>query len=65
MIMGSIILDRIDGMPKISCDYGSLRNWEITAEHELNFDYTSNFYHWIQFNSGNNLSRDYSGFTIL
>ncbi|RRQ47656.1 hypothetical protein DZC72_16870 [Maribacter algicola] len=60
---GSIILDRIDGHAKISCDYGRLEIGELRGRNnQLNFDYTSNS--TIGFINSGEIKADYSGFTI-
>lgn len=60
---GSIILDRIDGHAKISCDYGRLDIGELRGRNnQLNFDYTSRS--TIDFINSGTINADYSGFTI-
>lgn len=60
---GSIILDRIDGHAKISCDYGRLEIGELHGRNnELSFDYTSKS--TIGYINSGKISADYSGFTI-
>ena len=60
---GSIILDRIDGHAKISCDYGRLEIGELRGRNnQLNFDYTSNS--TIDFINSGEIRADYSGFSI-
>ncbi|MGY8913922.1 MAG: hypothetical protein ACKVJF_02410 [Flavobacteriales bacterium] len=60
---GSIILDRIDGHAKISCDYGRLEIGELRGRNnELNFDYTSKSS--IGYINSGTISADYSGFSI-
>ncbi len=60
---GSIILDRIDGHAKISCDYGRLEIGELRGRNnELNFDYTSKS--TIEFMNSGTIKADYSDFTI-
>ncbi|MEJ1222252.1 hypothetical protein [Sediminicola sp. 1XM1-17] len=60
---GSIILDRIDGHAKISCDYGRLEIGELRGRNnELNFDYTSKSS--IDYINSGRITADYSGFTI-
>jgi hypothetical protein len=60
---GSIILDRIDGHAKISCDYGRLEIGELHGRNnELNFDYTSKS--TIGYIKSGRIKADYSGFTI-
>lgn len=60
---GSIILDRVDGHAKISCDYGRLDIGELNGrDNQLNFDYTSKS--TIGYIKSGDISADYSGFTI-
>ena len=60
---GNIILDRIDGHAKISCDYGRLELGELHGRNnQLNFDYTSKS--TIGFINSGEIRADYSGFTI-
>lgn len=60
---GSIILDRIDGYAKISCDYGRLDIGELRGRNnQLSFDYTSKSN--IGYMNSGQISADYSGFTI-
>lgn len=60
---GSIILDRVDGHAKISCDYGRLDIGELNGrENQLNFDYTSKS--TIGYIKSGKISADYSGFSI-
>ncbi|MBQ4914510.1 hypothetical protein J8L85_08690 [Maribacter sp. MMG018] len=60
---GNIILDRIDGHAKISCDYGRLEIGELRGRNnQLNFDYTSNSS--IAYINSGEIRADYSGFTI-
>lgn len=60
---GSILLDRIDGHAKISCDYGRLEIGELRGRNnQLNFDYTSKS--TIEFMESGSINADYSGFTI-
>lgn len=60
---GSIILDRIDGHAKISCDYGRLEIGELHGRNnQLSFDYTSKS--TIGYINSGKISADYSGFTI-
>lgn len=59
----SIILDRIDGHAKISCDYGRLDIGELNGgENQLDFDYTSKS--TIGYIKSGKISADYSGFTV-
>lgn len=60
---GNIILDRVDGHAKISCDYGRLEIGELRGRNnQLNFDYTSKS--TIDFINSGTINADYSGFTI-
>ena len=60
---GNIMLDRIDGHAKISCDYGRLEIGELHGRNnELKFDYTSKS--TIDYVRSAKISADYSGFTI-
>ncbi|PCE65022.1 hypothetical protein [Sediminicola luteus] len=60
---GAIILDRIDGHARISCDYGRLDIGELRGrENQLNFDYTSKSK--IGYMNSGKINADYSGFTI-
>ena len=60
---GNIILDRVDGHARISCDYGRLEIGELRGRNnQLSFDYTSkSSFGYI--NSAS-ISADYSGFSI-
>lgn len=60
---GSIILDRIDGHAKISCDYGRLEIGELHGRNnELKFDYTSKS--TIGYMNSGQINADYSDFTL-
>ncbi len=60
---GNIILDRIDGHAKISCDYGRLEIGELHGRNnQLNFDYTSKS--TIGYMNSGEIRADYSGFTL-
>ncbi|MDF0708659.1 hypothetical protein [Flagellimonas okinawensis] len=60
---GNIILDRIDGHAKISCDYGKLEIGELRGRNnELRFDYTSRS--TFDYVNSADIIADYSGFTI-
>ncbi|MFS4467705.1 hypothetical protein [Maribacter sp. 2210JD10-5] len=60
---GNIILDRVDGHAKISCDYGRLELGELRGRNnQLNFDYTSKS--TIDYINSGEIRADYSGFTI-
>ncbi|MFK7833980.1 MAG: hypothetical protein AB8B52_11930 [Winogradskyella sp.] len=60
---GSINLDRLEGVAKISCDYGKITTKELMADaNDIRFDYSSScFFEYI--NSGT-IKADYSGFTV-
>lgn len=60
---GNIILDRVDGHARISCDYGRLDLGELRGRNnQLSFDYTSKSE--IGYMNSGEISADYSGFTI-
>lgn len=60
---GAIMLDRIDGHAKISCDYGRLDIGELRGRNnELNFDYTSKS--TMGYINSARIKADYSGYTI-
>jgi len=60
---GNIILDRVDGHAKISCDYGRLEIGELRGRNnQLSFDYTSKSS--FGYVNSASISADYSGFTI-
>lgn len=60
---GGIILDRIEGTAKISCDYGKLTLGELMGENNyLNFDYTKSS--TIEFMKSGRINADYSSFTL-
>jgi len=60
---GNIILDRVDGHAKISCDYGRMDLGELRGRNnELNFDYTSKSE--IGYMNSGEINADYSGFTL-
>lgn len=60
---GAIVLDRIDGHAKISCDYGRLEIGELRGRNnQLSFDYTSRS--TIGYINSGTINADYSGFTI-
>ncbi|WP_222937433.1 hypothetical protein [Cytophaga sp. FL35] len=60
---GGIIIDRVDGHAKISCDYGRLDIGELRGRNnQLSFDYTSNSS--IEYMNSGKISADYSGFKI-
>jgi len=60
---GSILLDRVDGHAKISCDYGRLEIGELRGRNnQLTFDYTSKS--TIDFMNSGTINADYSGFTV-
>ncbi len=60
---GNIILDRVDGHAKISCDYGRLEIGELHGRNnQLNFDYTSKS--TIDYMNSGEIKADYSGFKL-
>jgi len=60
---GSINLDRLNGVAKISCDYGKITTKELMADNnDIRFDYSSNCY--FEYIKGGKITADYSGFTI-
>lgn len=60
---GGIMIDRIDGHAKISCDYGRLDIGELRGRNnQLNFDYTSKSN--IGYINSAEIHADYSGFSI-
>jgi len=60
---GSILLDRVDGHAKISCDYGRLEIGELRGRNnQLTFDYTSKS--TIDYMNSGTINADYSGFTV-
>lgn len=61
---GSINLDKIEGVARISCDYGKIIIGELLADNNyLNFDYTSNS--TIEYMKSGKINADYSGFTLV
>lgn len=60
---GGIVLDRLDGQARISCDYGRLDLGELNGnDNYLNFDYTSKSN--IAYLKNGQIKADYSGVTI-
>lgn len=60
---GGISLNRIEGIAKISCDYGKLTLGELMAEDNyLNFDYTKNSS--IGYMRSGRINADYSSFVL-
>lgn len=60
---GNIILDRVDGHAKISCDYGRLDLSELQGRNnELSFDYTSKSR--IGYIRSGKITADYSGYVV-
>lgn len=60
---GNILLDRIDGHAKISCDYGRLEIGELRGRNnQLNFDYTSKS--TFEYINSAEIRADYSSFQI-
>jgi hypothetical protein len=60
---GSINLDRLEGVAKLSCDYGKITTKELMADNNIiNFDYSSNCY--FEYIKSGKITADYSGFTV-
>ena len=60
---GSINLDRLNGVAKISCDYGKITTKELMADNnDIRFDYSSNCY--FEYIKSGKITADYSGFTV-
>tara|TARA_R110002050_G_scaffold9778_4_gene34446 strand:+ start:3376 stop:4464 length:1089 start_codon:yes stop_codon:yes gene_type:complete len=60
---GSINLDRLNGVAKLSCDYGKITTKELMADNnDIRFDYSSNCY--FEYIKGGKITADYSGFTV-
>jgi len=60
---GSINLDKLEGVAKISCDYGKVTTKELMADNNIiNFDYSSNCY--FEYIKSGKITADYSGFTV-
>ncbi|WP_407556870.1 hypothetical protein [Winogradskyella sp. 4-2091] len=60
---GSINLDRLNGVAKLSCDYGKITTKELMADNnEIRFDYSSNCY--FEYIKSGEIIADYSGFTV-
>ncbi|ETN96558.1 hypothetical protein SAMN04487906_2942 [Zhouia amylolytica] len=60
---GGINLDALDGVAKISCDYGKMNIGELNADNNtLSFDYTSKS--TIGYMKSGKISADYSGYEI-
>ncbi|WGK64323.1 hypothetical protein [Croceiramulus getboli] len=60
---GAIILNKIEGNARLSCDYGRLEIGELMADNNLlNFDYTNNSN--IGYMRSGRINADYSGFTL-
>lgn len=60
---GSINLDRLNGVAKISCDYGKITTKELMADNnDIRFDYSNNCY--FEYIKGGTIRADYSGFTV-
>lgn len=60
---GSINLDRLEGVAKISCDYGKITTKELMGDNnDIRFDYSSNCY--FEYIKSGEITADYSGFTV-
>jgi len=60
---GSINLDKLEGVAKISCDYGKVTTKELMADNNIiNFDYSNNCY--FEYIKSGKITADYSGFTV-
>ena len=60
---GSINLDKIEGVAKISCDYGKVTTKELMGDNNIiNFDYSNNCY--FEYIKSGKITADYSGFTV-
>ncbi|MFI1771472.1 hypothetical protein [Thalassobellus citreus] len=60
---GSINLDKLEGVAKISCDYGKITTKELMADNnDINFDYTKGCY--FEYIKSGKINADYSDFTV-
>ncbi len=60
---GSINLNKLEGVAKISCDYGQLNIGQLMADNnDLNFDYTKNS--TIAYMKSGKINADYSSYTL-
>lgn len=60
---GSINLNKLEGVAKISCDYGQLNIGQLMADNNsLKFDYTKNS--TIAYMKSGTINADYSGYTL-
>ena len=60
---GNINLDKLEGVAKISCDYGKITTKELMADNNsISFDYTNNSY--FEYIKSGNIHADYSGYTV-
>lgn len=60
---GAINLDKLEGVAKISCDYGKVTTKELMGDNNIiNFDYSSNCY--FEYIKSGKITADYSGFTV-
>lgn len=60
---GSVTVDTLEGVAKISCDYGKITTKELMAnDNELNFDYSKDCY--FEYIESGKLNADFSSYTI-
>ncbi len=60
---GNINLDKLEGVAKISCDYGKITTKELMADNNsISFDYTNNSY--FEYIKSGKIHADYSGYTV-
>lgn len=60
---GNINLDKLEGVAKISCDYGKITTKELMADNNsISFDYTNNSY--FEYIKSGKINADYSGYTV-
>lgn len=60
---GSINLDRLEGVAKLSADYGKITTKELMADNNIiKFDYSSSCY--FEYIKSGKITADYSGFTV-
>jgi hypothetical protein len=60
---GTINLDKLEGVAKLSVDYGKITTKELMADNNIiNFDYTNDCY--FEYIKSGTITADYSGFTV-
>ncbi|WP_296316828.1 hypothetical protein [Winogradskyella sp. UBA3174] len=60
---GAINLDKLEGVAKISCDYGKITTKELMGDNnDIRFDYSNNCY--FEYIKSGAIRADYSGFTV-